>query len=316
MIAVLLTGSLRTIKITIKYFKENIILNSDVHVFACIQNDTLNEINELNNWFNEQLGDNLKYIHWFNLNSQFIEQRELLLSIMNIDNDWKNYLRNSGSMIEYSQLQIAYYNLCYLEQKEKFNYNYIIKCRTDSIYTKPIDFHWLNWSNNEVKNRIEKINEILELSNIEVNKINTLKYFMNTIISEDLITNISNINAEYLKYNDIENIELDKLNEYIKNGSYILTIRQNHLFIIRRNLFYLIPSIGSMYGTLRFKYEDNYWFNAENQFRASCFHSNLNIFNYNTIFEDKSLYEYDKERYFDENYNLINNNMLWCCIRN
>ena len=38
-IAIILTGALRTIKKTMRYFKQNLLLNSDIDVFACIQND-------------------------------------------------------------------------------------------------------------------------------------------------------------------------------------------------------------------------------------------------------------------------------------
>lgn len=95
-----------------------------------------------------------------------------------------------------------------------------------------------------------------------------------------------------------------ELNDYIKNGAYILTIRVNNLYIVRRDNFYLIPSISAIYGLLKFPYNDNYWFN-----------SGLSIFNYNTLFEDKALYQYDKSRYFDSEFNIINSEMLYCMIR-
>lgn len=57
----------------------------------------------------------------------------------------------------------------------------------------------------------------------------------------------------------------------------------------------MIPSLAFMYGTVKSPHINDYWFNAENQFQAACYNSDLTIFDYNTLFEDKSLYEYDEK---------------------
>jgi hypothetical protein len=317
-VAVILTGALRTIKKTIRYLKQNVLLTPDIHVFACVQNDSAESDRDVAIWLQTTIGEHLKHLQWFHLSDYKDWQinRDKLIEHLNITDNWKDYLKRSGSIIEYFQLYLAYIQVCFNEQVNG-KYDYIIRSRTDTIFAKPIDFHWLNWSDEDVKARITKIKEELTASEIEVNDKNILRYFMNTIISNDLIPNIQNIFANYYP-NRLEIISLDphNLNGFIKNGKYILTIRANNLYIVKRDYFYLIPSIANLYGYLKSPYSDDYWFNAENQFRAACYHSGLYIFDYNSSYEDKSLYEYDERRYFDLDFNILNPSMLYCLVRN
>jgi hypothetical protein len=55
-VAVLFTGALRTIKKTMRYFKQNVLLNSDVDVFASVQNL------EWESWIRAALGEHLRPI--------------------------------------------------------------------------------------------------------------------------------------------------------------------------------------------------------------------------------------------------------------
>jgi hypothetical protein len=317
-VAVIFTGALRTIKKTIRYFKQNVLLTPDVDVFACIQNDTGTPNEEWEQWLRQEMGDHIKCIQWFSLSdhSDWLSIRDKSLSNLNIEEGWKNYIKNSGSIIEYYQMHLAYLKMCYYENNHS-KYDYIIRTRTDTIFAKPVDFHWLNWSDEQVEQRVNRINDELTLSQIELTPQNKFKYFMSTIISDDLIGNIHNIISQYIPNQTSSIPETPpELNNYIKNGLYILVIRANNLYIIRRNLFNLIPSLPYMYGFLRSPYNDDYWFNAENQFQAACYFSNLALFDYNTLFENKSIYEYNEERYFDLDFNVINPYMLYCLVRN
>jgi hypothetical protein len=316
-VAVLFTGALRTIKKTIRYFKQNILLNPDVDVFACIQNDTSTPNSEWETWIREEMGDHLKLITWFSPDEHqdWISIRDKLISHLNLIDRWKNYIKTSGSIIEYYQLYLAYLKMCNYEDTHQ-RYKYIIRVRTDTIFAKPIDFHWLNWSDSDVEERINTIKNELTLSNIEVNPKNILSYFMTTIISDSLIPNIQNIISRYIpnQYGVIPITALE-LNQYIKTGAYILVIRANNLYVVSRESFNLIPTLSYIYGFLKSPYNDEYWYNAENQFQSACYFSGLAVFDYNTLFEDKSLYEYDEKRYFDLNFNVMNPAMLYCLVR-
>jgi hypothetical protein len=326
-IAILFTGALRTVKKTIKYFKQHLLLHSDVNVFACVQNDTSESEESWNQWFQDQIGSHLKYINWFSHDKfpYWTQHRDLSLNHILLDPVWKDYLRNSGSMIEYFQLQLAYMKMCYYESEHHFKYDYIVRSRTDSIYAKPIDFHWLSWTDEEVAKRIDCIQNEMKLSNLEITPHHLLKYFMTTIISDDLIPNLQYILADYTpssieippKETDTISFETS-LNEYIKKGRYILTIRKNNLYIIRRDLFHFIPTLGTMYGFMRSPISDDYWFNAECQFRDACYYSCLSIFEYSTLFEEKSLeypYNWNEADFFDMDFNCINPRMLFCVVR-
>lgn len=316
-VAILFTGALRTIKKTMRYFKQNLLLNSDVDVFACVQNDTSTPNSEWEQWIRQEMGQHLKSIEWFSPQSHpdWISIRDKLLTNLNIIEHWKNYLKNSGSIIEYYQLYLAYLKMCNYEDKNQ-RYNYIIRSRTDTIFAKPIDFHWLNWTDEEVSERINKISQELELSEIPITPKNIFIYFMCTIISDSLIQNIININTKYIPNQSTQiPSNSSELNKYIKSAPYILVIRANNLYIVNRELFNFIPTLPFIYGLLKSPHNDEYWYNSENQFQAACYFSNISIFNYDTIFEDTSVYNYDEKKYFDLNFNLLCPYMLYCLIR-
>jgi hypothetical protein len=220
---------------------------------------------------------------------------------------------------------LAHMKVCLYEQTNGFQYDYLVRARTDSIYAKPVDFHWLTWTDTEVATRVERIKEEMTRSKIEVTERSLLQYFMATVISDTTIPNLPRIFADYL-LNDADHPPIGvtdrpyetALNQYLKQGRYILTIRKNNLYVIRRNLFFMIPSLGTMYGLPRSPAADDYWFNAECQFRSACYYSGISIFDYSSLFEEKSLEYPGKWReadFFDLEFNLINPTMLYCIVR-
>ena len=334
-VAIILTGALRTIKKTIPYFKKHLLLQP-TDIYICVQNDTQESEETWNAWFKEELGKeelgkeelgreelckkdiDIKSITWFSLYTykDWVGHRELLLQNMRIDQTWKDYLRRSGSMIEYFQLQLAYMKMTDYEHYNRFEYDYLIRARTDSIYTKPIDFHWLHWTPSDVAERVETVKEELRLSKISEELL--FPYFMSTIVSDDVIPNIQYIHAGYYPYQGfVDPLDLQSLHTYIKEGRYILTFRKNNLYIVRRNLFHLIPSLGTMYGQFKSLYSDQWWFNAEGQFTSVCYHAMLNTHDYNTDFEDRSVEAvgWNEADFFDCDFNCVNPRMLYCMVR-
>ena len=312
------TGALRTIKKTIAYLKQNVLFDANIDIFACVQNDTTQSEEEWTAWFKGQMGDALRSIEWFSLQKYpaWVTQRDIQLQRLPIEDKWKDYLRHSGSIIEYFQLQLAYMNMCQYEQKNGFRYDYVIRGRTDTIFAKPVDFRWLSWSEEEVAERVENIKEELRLLHMDGSDAKVIEYFMATILSDDLLPNISQINTDTIWCESVP--ALSNLTSYLRNGRYILTIRKNNLYIVRRELFYLIPTLGSMYGFLRAPHSDDYWFNAEGQFRAACYYSHLSVFDYDTRFDGRSLeyaHLWKEADFFDTDYRLINPAMLYCVVR-
>jgi hypothetical protein len=316
-VAVILTGALRTIKKTMRYFKQNVLTGPDVHVFTCLQNDTAAANAEWDIWLSAEIGDALKSCTWFIPadHGDWFLLRDRLLTTSAIPESWKNYLKNSGSIIEYYQLYLAYQKMCNLEFYEG-EYDYIVRCRTDTIFAKAVDFHWLRWTDAEVQVRLSTITAEMQGARLDTTPLQVFNYFMATILSDSLIPNTHNIMAEVKPSEHFVCPEgAAEVNKFLNRGSYILTIRANNLYIVRRGLFNFIPSLGHMYGLLTSPYSDDYWFNSENQFVAACYHSGLTVFDYNTLFEDKSLYEYDEKRYFDLDFNILNPYMLYCVVR-
>jgi len=309
-----------------RYFKENV-LRDGVDVFVCVQNDTSQPEEEWTEWFREEMGTHLRSIEWFSISKypEWTTQRDTILEHMVLEDVWKNYLRSSGSMIEYFQLHLANMKMCQYEQQRGFQFEYLIRARTDTIYAKPVDFHWLHWTDEDVARRVLRIKQILKTYKMECNEKSVLRYFMSTLLSDTTLPNIPRIFANCV-LNDADCVPLNvtdipyetTLNQYIKNGRYILTIRQNNLYLIRRNLFFLIPSLGTMYGLPRSPAADDYWFNAECQFRSACYYSGISIYDYSTMFEERSLEyagKWREETFFDLSYNLINPSMLYCVVR-
>jgi len=318
--AVLFTGALRTVKKTIRYLKENVLIHPDVHVFACLQNDSALSEAEWNEWFRMELGVHIKSITWFSdaFYPSWALEREIMLRHMPLEDGWKNYLRHSGSMVEYKQLQLAYLAMSNHEQ-QSFSYEYVIRARTDTIFAKKIDFHWLSFSEEQISERLQLIEKKLLHEKMDSNYPSVFSYFMSTLLSDDLIPNLNKLLIKYLPSEAGNSLPIAaELSDYLSRGRYILTIRKNLLYIVRRSLFHTIPSIASLYGTFRSPHSDHHWFNAECQFQGACYHAGLSSHEYSSAFEELPIAErehWKEADYFDEDFNCIHPYMLYCLVR-
>jgi hypothetical protein len=220
-------------------------------------------------------------------------------------------------MIEYYQMFLAYKQLNKFEAVPGFTYDYILRCRTDSVFVKPIDFHWLNWDESTIEKRIARVKESLGSKNLEINPSTIFTYFMNTMIHDTLLENTSNIMAELVSgpgFTPPSTPEEYKV--YIKEGNYILTMRKNIQYIVRRDLFCIQPSLGVTYGLWKRSGNMNpNWFDAESQFEAINWHAGLTLLSYDTALEDLSLYNYSTETFFKEDGSLKHESMLYFIIR-
>jgi hypothetical protein len=363
-IAVLYTGALRTIKGTIEFFKKNVLYanpQNTVDIFATIQNDSTKSDEEWEKFLTHHLQQNLKSLTWFDKNSPtWITLRENLLTPMQISDRWKDYLRTSGSMIEYYQMSKSYEAMELSEAVERHSapraplssrtsvaeasasappsrYDYIIRCRTDTVIAKPIDFNWLHLSTEDITHRLHNINKHLnivggELKDHVENTKKIIKCFFNTLYHPDMAEDewLSR-HKNFIYHSVIHPTHFDpithfdpaaptpfaeKLQDFIQNKNYILALRANIFYICKRDKFNIIATLGYMYG----KYppsnsQDEYWFNAESQFQKSCTASNLSFFSYDTNFEGSSLYAYNHEQYFTQNNTLLNNNCIYFLMR-
>jgi hypothetical protein len=320
-IAILYTGLERTLEDTLPYFKKNVLLNNNVHVYCVIQTTNYEKVSNL---LKTYMDDNMKGLEWFDNNDMIFRCIQTkLLDNMNINDGTKEYLRSSGSMIEYYQLWLAYIMMCRKENYENFKYDYVIRQRTDIVVNKPVDFKWLDLGIDEIVIRLDMIyqKKIDTKSNDSVLNVfmNTLIDFgrLNTSVSNNIIINKKSRDIRKLlndeNFNNVKNI--NELKEYIKNGKYLISIRANLFYIIKRDYFTFIPAIGTNYGTYKSFDDNNYWWNAESQFRLNCLEQLITIFDSTSNLEEKSLYNYDKNNYFDSNNEVMVNNDFYCFIK-
>jgi len=245
-IAVIYTGEVRTIETTIDKFKENVLLNDGVHVFAILKSDNQTYYeNLITIWyasiiisrkaksFTSQIGDNLKYINWLDKNNnEWINIRNNLLNNINDDigMSWViNYLMNSGSMIEYYQMYLAYKQIELYENNNNFKYDYILRFRPDTVLKNKLHLNFTD--ENYIKKLLEKFK--LRFNNTSLN----IQYFQ-YIISYLLFDNrIDYIEVNDFQYNflDDKDINYNSENEFINS---IISYLINGKYIIIYNIFY------------------------------------------------------------------------------
>jgi hypothetical protein len=318
-VAVLYTGQFRTIRKTMPFFKQHVLLHPDVHVFACLQENSSESLEESDKWIRQELGDHLKALQWFNPHdSTFINFREHLLHDLEIDEGWKGYLRRSGSMIEYYQLQLSYHSLFRYETRYGQPYEYVIRCRTDTIFCKPIDFNWLNFSEHDIQNRLQCIEDICKEKSVELTMSKRVDIFMNTLLQNSISMDLQN--PSYISHRTrsfVEPQSPSQIQQFLNEGRYILTFRTNLLYIVKREYFYLIPCLGTMYSLFKFPLFDHpHWFNSETQFQAACYYTDLTIFDYESKTESDSLYSYEDSRYFGDDGKLKGDLLVYILVRN
>ena len=280
-IAIIYTGETRTIETTISHFKNNVLLNNNYHVFAIIQSDNIEYYNKI---ITETIGNNLKSLEWFDKNEpSWLILRENQVQKMPITDSWKNYLKNSGSMIEYYQMYLVYQALEKYEIENNIKYDFVLRFRTDTILKDVINFDTI-FEKTYIKNVLYKIKEHLNSDTIISEEI--LDLFINSFYCENRIfyKNIDNpkiIVSDYLnKLLQINNEEqfIDDLMNYLKNGNYLISFRKNVIYFLRRNLMNYIHVLGITYGDYLDE-KNSYWFDAESQLENICTINNIDKFN-------------------------------------
>lgn len=325
-IAIIYTGETRTIETTLSTFKKNILINDNYHVFAVLQTPDFEQTKSL---LENYMGNHLKcYCNFNKFDTCWYSMQSNLLTIMskNTHNNnnitqYLDYLRTSGSMIEYYQMFIAYQHIVNKEYSDNFKYDYIIRIRCDVIITNPIYFEWGDFDNITVKQRLETIKLVkkydklisLEVLNIFMNSL----FYENRLNSDSLSTNSTIVPSSEL--NNLltitnEDIFIDELNKYLKKGKYIIKLRENVVYLIKRTYFTCIASLGVTYGMYYMKGND-YWWNAESQLNQICFENEIDNFNSVSLLEDKSLYEYNDKNYYNDNGELIKSDNLFFFIK-
>jgi hypothetical protein len=315
-IAIIYTGESRTIDATIQTFKEHILLNENYHVYAVLQSQNSELTEKL---VRTHMENNLKSYQNFNKDDfcwNVIQDN--LLNIIKTNDFWHEYLKHkSGSMIEYYQMYLAYQKIVDYEYKENFKYDYVIRIRCDVIITHPIYFDWGDFEESYIKQCFEEIQKQKKYENIICP--DALIIFMNSIFLKNRIyctTKINNNciicsdNFKFLLQTSNEKVFFSMLKEYLNKGKFIITLRQNVLFFVKRKYMTFIAPLGVTYGLYKNK-KDEYWFNAENQLRQICIENDLDIFDSHTTLEEDSLYKYNENNYYKDGVLIKNNDVFF-----
>jgi hypothetical protein len=304
-IAVIYTGEVRTIETTIDKFKENVLLNDDINVFAILKS---NNQQYYENLIKSKIGNNLKYLNWLDENdNEWIKIRNNSLHniINNIGMSWViNYLMNSGSMEQYYQMYLAYKQIELYENTNNYKYDYILRFRPDTVLKDKLHFNFTD--ENYIKQLLEKLklrfdkkeflNKDLNLSNGTKShlNINSFNYIMSCLLFDNRIDYIEHkdLDSNFLDDKDInyssENEFINSIISYLINGRYIIILRKDIIYFMPRILMKDIHLLGITYGNYFVNFE-NHWWNAESQLFNICIKYDIEVYNSTTELEHISV---------------------------
>lgn len=281
-IAVFYTGSLRTFESTLDPFINHLLKpnQSNIHVFACLQNDKAKPNAMVASYLEDRLGkDVVKSIEWTDLKDPFY-QDWMFRRVENlpIENIWKDYLKTSGTVLEYTQFYKCFQAMSQQSLFQGWEYDYVVRLRTDVVVAHPIDF-----------------------SNIPVDDFDGL---------------VEWLYPERLKQGHFVEGPSIKFPSCSEGGAaataaaaadckkWILSIRQNVFYILPGSCAHVIADIGLYFGDVRPRNDQEReqfprWFDAESQLQLSCLQKGVTVYNSTTEMEVKSLYEYSRANYYD-----------------
>ena len=288
-VAVFYTGCLRTFEKTHPHNINNLFIQKDpnvkIHIFACIQNDTHEPDNvveqKLVKMFSGATGDPLlRSIKWFdNNNEQFQEWKNARVDSLDdaeVSEGWKHYLKNSGSITEYVQYSQCWIQMVQYEAKTGNTFNYVVRLRTDIVVASPLDFSLLPTT----KKTQQGLMDWLSLERRQ--------------------------QGRFIEINEF----VPETDEIQDSEKWLLSIRKNMLYIMPMTTAEIISRLGDfhgtrdLYGTLKPKTESQHgrfivWMDAESQLQLVCLQNGVVIIDSTTHFEVKSVYEFKRNIYFD-----------------
>ena len=318
-VAIIYTGEVRTIETTIAHFKENVLLHNrnmntntnTRHVFAVLQTPTPAEF--FDEFVRNSLGNSLKSLEWFDPdNPEWTNVKEETLRTITVHDHWKDYLRRSGSIVEYYQMYLAYRQIAAYETAHNMKYDYIMRIRCDVVPVYPLFFDWDDKCTiDAVRNHLYNIKSVKSLDTI-ISR-DAVLLFMNTFYHPDRLNTTVKVHydnypvsPEFHQLFETTNEDrfIADFHQYLLRGKYIITLRQNQIYFIKRQFFDEIATLGITYGK-RVMPEKAHWFDAESQFQTVCVKNGIDVFDSTTETEGQSLYNYQPDNYFKEDGELI-----------
>ena len=293
---------------TIPWLKSNLIdpLVGRVKVFACLQLDgrrtgarghDFSSCEQAKEFLQLELGESLASLRWFSHDDPwYLANRDLAMARMRgtVSKEFREYLGlRSGSMVEYYQMQLSYVDMQDFEQSAGSEFVYVMRMRPDVVPCKRIDFAWLDLDGAAVAKRLARLSELGCPAK------SLAGAFMATLLQEDLVENFAKVivQEEHCGLAVPDSANPEALADYVRMGHYALTFRRNMAYIVRRDLFRVVPALGTCYALLRGP--TTHWCDAESQLRAIFLASGLSVYDYETVLESESLYSYRHVKYFE-----------------
>lgn len=291
--AIVYTGEVRTLNSVIDTFKKHVLLDENKHVFGVLQSSNKEFYDKL---VKDKMGNNLKSLQWFEHNDTWTSLRDRLIDNMGLTLPWKQYIAyNSGSMVEYYQMYLAYKEIEKYEMNHGIKYDFIYRIRCDCIITRPINYQFTQ-NKEEVNNMCDMIEKIH-------GKENVLNVFMTSLCDPDRL-----MVTKERSYINFMPTNINDVYEFLHSGEYLVTFRHNVFYFGPRRVFEKIYKLGVTYG--EWYKPDDYWFNSESQLRLICELQGINVYDTCLTMEAKSLYEYNVNNYYKDN-ELINNDVFF-----
>lgn len=299
MIAIIYTGQTRTIDSVIDIFKSNILIHENCHVFGLLESTN---IDYYDLFIKNKLGIHLKSLQWFEKNDTWHHLKTQLLNDMHLTPNWHHYISNSGSMIEYYQMYLAYQQLKAYEIQHHITYDYILRIRCDCVITRPLNFPLYNIE--DITMMVNQIKNMHQTDNID----DIVSILMTSLYD----SNRAQVKMNRRHYGNVKFTDnfIEELYHYLKEGKFLITLRENVCYFAKRNVFDLISPLGITYGKSK-TYDDGQWFNAEGQLKSICLDNGIDIFDSGSDIEIKSLYEYNQNNYYENNQLKLMNDCLF-----
>lgn len=277
-IAVFYTGSLRTFESTLDPFINHLLTPNQphIHVFACLQNDKIEPNAMIASYLENRLGkDVFKSIEWTDLKDPFY-QDWLFRRVENlpIQDYWKDYLKTSGTVLEYTQFYKCYQAMSQQSSFQGWDYDYVVRLRTDVVLAHPIDF-----------------------GSIPVDPYELIEWLYPERLKQGVFVEGPNKMVPRCREGVDPLVEVD-------SSKWILSIRRNVFYILPRSCAHVVADIGWSFGDVRPQTDQEreqfpVWFDAESQLQLSCLQKGMTIYNSTTEMEVNSLYKYCRANYYD-----------------
>jgi hypothetical protein len=276
-IAVLITGSIRRLDLVLKMMKKYYFPYQDYHLFCSI--DCKSKVEESRVTEMLRSVPQMKCLNYYEYNKNSIH------IVPDIENrhslrPYNKYLSSGGSVHQFHQLLQAFKSMENYELANEFRYDYVMRLRTDSTFTMPMDFKWLEWDVNEIEERLQILRKHTD---------KVFCCFMTTLpfkkeLLPHAVTGVRDFN-DPVKPKDMS---AEEVYDYLHNGRYCNTHRLDVVYFMKRELFTPLPVLLSHgYGSTG---QYKYWkWDAEGQFLHSLHMANIDVYTYHSQLEEDAL---------------------------